>query len=409
MPTPQNDPSAAALGGIRILDLTSVIFGPYASLILADYGADVIKVESPAGDSTRYTGPSLDPELSAIFLGANRNKRSLVLDLKQANAREALLRLVDQADVFIHSMRPQKMAKLGLDHATLLARNPKLVYAGLYGFSEDGAYAGMPAYDDTIQGLSGIADMMARQSGTPRYLPTIAADKTCGMTAAHAILAALFQRERTGKGQFVEIPMFESMVSYNLVEHFYGRHLTGQNETPGYPRTLSPYRKPYKTSDGYVCLMPYTDAHWQRFFTAGGRPELAADPRFANISARTRNIDALYAAVDALVESNSTAFWLELCNRQEIPATRVNTLNDLETDPHLQSVGFFANLTSATGDNYRFTRSPVKLQNSVVEPRMPPRLGEHSGEVLREAGLDAQTIETLLKQGAARAQEPEKS
>jgi len=207
-------PKTAALAGIRILDLTSIVFGPYASQILADYGAEVIKIESPEGDSTRNTGPRHEQGMSAIFLGVNRNKKSVCLNLKDAQAREALLKLVDTADVFMHSVRPQKMAALGLDQETLLQRNPRLVYAGLHGFGNGGAYAGQPAYDDIIQGLSGVADLMTMQTGTPRYLPIIAADKNCGVAAAHAILAALFQRERTGEGQFVEIPMFETMTAY---------------------------------------------------------------------------------------------------------------------------------------------------------------------------------------------------
>lgn len=262
----------SALGGVRILDLTSVVFGPYASQILADYGADVIKVEAPAGDSTRHTGPAQEPGLAVIFLGLNRNKRSIVLDLKQAAARQALLTMADQADVLMHSMRPAKMAALGLDPDTLCGRNPRLVYAGLYGFGAGGAYDGRPAYDDIIQGLSGLADLVDRQTGAPRYLPTVAADKTCGLIAAHAILAALFQRERTGAGQQLEVPMFESMASYALVEHYYGRHLADEPGEAGYPRVLTPWRRPCKTADGHVCLMPYTDAHWRDFFIAAERP-----------------------------------------------------------------------------------------------------------------------------------------
>lgn len=396
---------AAALDGVRILDLTSVVFGPYASQILADYGADVIKVEAPGGDSTRHTGPSQEPGLAAIFLGLNRNKRSIVLDLKQASARQALLTMVDQADVLMHSMRPAKMAALGLDPATLCARNPRLVYAGLYGFGEGGAYDGRPAYDDIIQGLSGFADLVDRQTGTPRYLPTVAADKTCGLIAAHAILAALFQRTRTGVGQQLEVPMFESMASYVLVEHFYGRHLAAQPGEPpgqaGYPRVLTPWRRPCQTADGHVCLMPYTDAHWRDFFNAVERPDLARDARFADISARTRHIEALYELLAGIVAAHGTGHWLALCERLEIPAAPVNRLQDLETDPHLQSVDFFVPLQSASGARYRFPRNPVRLQASSVPATMPPRLGEHTLDVLRQAGLDDAQIRALLETGAA--------
>ncbi|RAP60099.1 acetyl-CoA acetyltransferase [Achromobacter sp. HZ01] len=391
-----------ALGGVRVLDLSSVVFGPYASQILADYGADVVKVEAPAGDSTRRTGPAQEPGLAAIFLGLNRNKRSIVLDLKQPSAREALLALADQADVLMHSMRPAKMEALGLGPETLCARNPRLVYAGLYGFGAGGAYDGRPAYDDIIQGLSGLADLVDRQTGTPRYLPTVAADKTCGLVAAHAILAALFQRERTGRGQQLEVPMFESMASFALVEHYYGRHLRDEPGEAGYPRALTPNRRPCRTADGHICLMPYTDAHWRGFFIAAGRPDLAEDPRFADISARTRNIEALYELQAGIVAAHDTAYWLALCERLEIPAARINRLQDLENDPHLQSVDFFVPLESACGSRYRFVRNPVRMQHSQVPPAMPPRLGEHTREVLRQAGLDDARIDALLETGAAR-------
>ncbi|HYG43859.1 MAG TPA: CoA transferase [Bordetella sp.] len=395
--TPEN----SALAGVRVLDLTSIVFGPYAAQILADYGADVIKIEPPEGDSTRRTGPQQEPGLAAVFLGINRNKRSIVLDLKQAGARDALLALVDGADVLMHSMRPAKMARLGLDPRTLCARNPRLVYAGLYGFGEGGAYAGQPAYDDIVQGLAGVADITQRQGGTARYLPTIAADKTCGQVAAHAILAALFQRERTGLGQHLEVPMFESMASYLLVEHFYGRHLQDTPGPAGYPRVLAPWRRPYQTADGLLCMMPYTDAHWRRFFTETGHAGLASDGRFADIGARTRHIDALYEQVGGIVAGHGTAYWLALCLRLEIPAAPVNRLEDLEHDPHLQSVDFFVPLQSAAGHRYRFVRNPVRLQRSDVAPAMPPRLGEHTRQILQQAGLDPGQIERLLASGAA--------
>ena len=394
--------TTSALEGIKILDLTSVVFGPYASQILADYGAEVIKVESPEGDSTRNTGPRLEEGLSAIFLGVNRNKKSICLNLKDPAAREALLKLVDTADVLMHSVRPQKMAALGLDHETLLARNPKLIYAGLHGFGNGGAYSGRPAYDDIIQGLSGIADIMTIQSGTPRYLPTIAADKTCGVAAAHAILAALFQRERTGKGQFIEIPMFETMTSYVLVEHLYGHHLPGHSDEIGYPRVLTEWRKPYQTADGYVCMMPYTDKHWQTFFSQSGYPQFAADERFTTISKRTLHIAELYELAGEIVSKHPTSHWLAFCDKHEIPAAAANKLEDLESDPHLQSVGFFANIQNDAGHHYRFTRSPIRMEHSHVDPAMAPRLGEHTRQTLIDGGLSAEIVDKMLASGAAR-------
>ena len=282
------------LQGVRVLDLSAIVLGPYASQILADYGADVIKIEPPEGDSTRFTGPTTERGMGAIFMGVNRGKRSAVLDLKREEGRSALMKLIDTADVLMHSIRPQKLASLGIEPAAVLARNPRMVYVGLHGFGEDGPYGGLPAYDDIIQGLSGCAALMQRQTGEPQYFPTIAADKTSALIAAHAILAALFRRERTGQGGYVEVPMFESMVAFNMVEHFYGLHFEPALAAPGYPRVLAPWRRPYKTTDGYLCAMPYTDAHWKRFFGEAGTPEVAADPRFASIGERTKNIEALY-------------------------------------------------------------------------------------------------------------------
>ncbi len=388
------------LQGVRILDLSAVVLGPYASQTLAEYGADVIKIEPPEGDSTRRTGPSTEPGMGAIFLGVNRGKRSVVLDLKRADAREALLKLVDGCDVLMHSIRPQKLAAIGLDPDTLLQRNPRLVYVGLHGFAEDGPYGGMPAYDDIIQGLSGCAGLMERQGGTPLYFPTIAADKTSGLVATHAILAALFRRERTGKGGYVEVPMLESMVSFNLTEHFYGHQFDPPLADTGYPRLFAKHRKPYRTADGYLCAMPYTDAHWKRFFVEGGMPEAAADPRFANIAERTRNIDALYTLAAQVLETRTTDSWLETFSRLEVPASRMNRLEDLVLDPHLKATGFFKTIEDPRMGTLRFPGAPVRIDRRQLPVRMAPRLGEHTHQVLREAGIDALTTTDPVPQGA---------
>ena len=380
--------STLPLAGVRVLDLSAVIFGPLATQTLADYGADVIKIEPPEGDSTRHTGPDKEHGMSTVFLGANRNKRSVVLDLKRDQDRAALLTLVDTADVFVHSMRPQKLAKLGIDPETLLARNPRLVYAGLHGFAEGGPYAGRPAYDDIVQGIAGNAALMQRQTGQPGYFPTIAADKTCAQIAAHAILAALFKRERTGKGGFVEVPMFESMVAFNLVEHLYGEHFDPPLAPPGYPRVMAAWRRPYQTSDGFVCAMPYTNAHWQRFFTETGHADHASDARFANISERTKHIEPLYQITGGILRTRSTAEWLALFERLEIPASRVNQLEDLAHDPHLAATGFFETVRDDKMGALRFTAVPVKFDGARAPVSMPPRLGEHTDEVLREAGIE---------------------
>jgi crotonobetainyl-CoA:carnitine CoA-transferase CaiB-like acyl-CoA transferase len=379
------------LQGIRVIDLSAVVLGPYASQNLADYGADVIKVEPPEGDSTRHTGPSTEVGMGAIFLGVNRGKRSIVLDLKRPAAREALLRLVDTADVLMHSIRPQKLAAIGLDPQALMARNPRLVYVGLHGFGEAGPYRGRPAYDDIIQGMSGSAALMERQTGQPQYFPTIAADKTCGLVATHAILAALFARERTGQGSYVEVPMFETMAAFNLVEHWYGHHFDPPQAGCGYPRLFAPHRKPYRTTDGFLCVMPYTDAHWRRFFTEAGRADAAADARFASMAERTHNIDALYRLAAEILATRSTADWVQTCERLEIPAARVNRLEDLEQDPHLQATGFFRTIEDPAMGTLRFPGPPMRIDRQPLPVRMAPRLGEHTAELLREIGAVQET------------------
>lgn len=370
------------LKGIRVIDLTTVAMGPLASQWLGDFGAEVIKVESPAGDSTRQTGPTVEAGMAAMFLSTNRNKKSVVLDLTQAADREALHRLVDDADVFMHNIRPQKLGKLGLEPKTLTRRNPRLIYAGLHGFGATGPYGGRPAYDDIIQGLSGCAELMRRQTGEPQYFPTIAADKTTGIIAAMAILAALTGRASSGRGAVVEIPMFECMAGFNLVEHLYGRQFAPPRGEMGYPRVLSTHRRPYRTSDGFICMMPYTDAHWSAFFDAAGAPHHASDPRFGDITARTTNIDALYALAADLIVRRSTGYWLAACEQTAIPASPVLSLDELVDDPHLNAVGFFSKLHDPALGELCMPGVPVLFDGERPPVAMPPRLGEHSREIL---------------------------
>lgn len=384
------------LSGIRVVDLSTVVMGPYASQWLADLGAEVIKVETPEGDSTRRTGPATEDGMSAIFLGVNRSKKSVVLNLKQPAAQAALHRLLETADVFLHSMRPQKLGKLDLDPASVMARHPQLVYVSLLGFAEDGPYGGRPAYDDIIQGLCGNAALMAAQTGTVRYFPTISADKTSGLVAALSISAALAGRERNGgKGGMVEVPMFESMVAFNLVEHLYGQHFEPPRATAGYPRVLAPLRRPYQTADGYVCMMPYTDTHWRDFFQAAGRDDLAADARFIGIAARTRHIETLYEITGELVRERSTADWLALCETLQIPVARVNDLDELVDDPHLRATGFFDQVDDPAMGTLRFPGAPVRFDGERAHAAVPPRLGEHTREVLGGVGLSDTEIDAL--------------
>ncbi|MEZ5650152.1 MAG: CoA transferase [Burkholderiaceae bacterium] len=396
-----NSPTRPPLAGLRIVDLSTVIFGPFASQTLADYGADVIKVEHPEGESTRFTGPAPERGLSAIFMGANRNKRSLALDLKRSEARAALLALIDTADVFMHSMRPQKLLALGLDSRSLLARRPSLIYANLVGFASDGPYAGRPAYDDIVQGLSGNADLMSRTGGAPAYFPMVAADKVSSLVAVHGIMAALLRRARDGVGGVVEIPMFEATSAFNLVEHWYGGTWERSPGPVGYPRALARWRRPLATRDGFVCMLPYTDAQWLRFFTECGEPALARDPRFANIEARTANVEALYAEAGRLAATRSTQAWLDACERLEIPCAPMNRLEDLPSDPHLSATGFFESHHEPGLGTLTMPGFPVTLDGERMRLQRAPRLGEHTRTILSEAGLDAGAIDALTASGAA--------
>ena len=395
--------SQLPLEGLRIVDASVVVMGPYASQWLADLGAEVIKVESPEGDSTRYTGPGHEHGMSALFLGVNRNKKSVVIDLKKPDGPKALRQLIATADVFMHSMRPQKLPAVGLDPESLMAEFPRLVFAGLHGFTASGPYGGKPAYDDIIQGLSGNAALMAQQSGVARYFPSIAADKTSGLVAAMAILAAVMKRQTTGQGGMVEVPMFESMVAFNLVENFYGEHFEPALSAPGYPRVLADWRRPYRTLDGHVCMMPYTNAHWQKFFVGVDRSDLAVDARFASMSARTQHIEALYETTGHIVSQHTTAHWLTLCERLEIPAARMNTLADLKSDPHLQATNFFAQLQDSAMGALRFPGVPVLFDGERPPVNGVPRLGEHTHAVFDQAGVAADTVSAWIANGTVQA------
>ncbi len=392
------------LDGIRVLDLSSVILGPLATQIMGDLGADVIKIEAPEGDTTRRTGPGRSDDMAALFLGVNRNKRSAVLDLKQEGARSALWRLIERADVFVHSIRPQKIARLGFDHGAVLAANPRIVYAGLHGYLSEGPYAGAPAYDDVIQGQSGSADLMARLVGEPRYMPTIMADKTCALVAAYSVMAALVHRERTGQGQFVEIPMFETMAAFNLTEHLYGLSFAPPEGTAGYPRVLASWRRPYRTRDGHVCMLAYTDDQWRRFWQAVDKAERAEDPRFRNLASRNDNIEELYRLAGECFVARNSADWLALLAGLDIPAAPITAIEDLPKDPHLRAVGFFEAAEHPTEGGIVMPGIPVRFAASPgAIDRLQPKLGEHSAEVLAEAGLGEKEIAALFESGAASA------
>ena len=392
---------AGPLAGISVLDLTSVVAGPLATQMLGDMGADVIKIEAPEGDAPRHTGPSRSPNMAALYMGLNRSKRSLVLDLKQPAAANALWRLIAKADVFVHSMRPQKVEKLGFDHQTVCAKNPRLVYAALHGYRDGGPYSGLPAYDDVIQGQSGIAALMS-VGGEPRYAPTILADKISALAISNAVTTALFARERTGSGQFVEIPMFEQLVWFVLAEHLFGHNFVPPMGALGYTRVTGAWRRPYKTKDGHLCMMAYTERHWRKFWPAVGKPELCDDPRFSTIAARSHNVVALYELAGACLAERTTDEWIALLRGLEIPCAKMASLDDLLTDPQLTATGFFKHAHHPTEGDILYTDLPVRFSGSTsTEQRLQPRLGEHSFEVLREAGLSESEIKALAAAGAA--------
>ncbi len=392
---------AGPLSGVRILDLTAVVAGPWATQMLGDMGADVIKIESPDGDTTRYTGPARSPDMAALYMGLNRSKRGLVLDLKQDGAKAALWKLIARADVFAHSMRPQAIAKLGFGHETVCARNPRLIYAALHGYRGGGPYSGQPAYDDVIQGQSGVAALMSEIAGEPRYAPTILADKTTALTLVGAITAALYAREQTGRGQFVEVPMFEQMVAFVMAEHLFGHCLRPPSGRLGYTRVLGTWRRPYKTKDGHICMMAYTERHWRKFWAMVGKPEVCDDPRFNSIAARSHNIVALYELVGACFLERTTDEWLARLRELEIPSARMSSLDDLMTDPQLKASGFFRAATHPSEGDILFADLPTRFSDGTATGvRLQPRLGEHSLEILREAGVSESEIKALLASGA---------
>ena len=388
------------LAGIRVVDLTTVVLGPFATQLLGDMGADVIKVESPDGDNCRWIGPSRSEGMGSYFAMLNRNKRSVVLNLKQPAARNALLRLVDRADVFVHNMRLGAVERLGLGYAALAARNPRLVHACASGFRKDSSRQEHPAFDDMIQAMSGLAALNAGPDGAPRYVPSVVVDKLTGQMLASMIGMALFHRERTGQGQDVHVPMLETMLSFLLVEHMWGAVLDRPELGLGYPRMLTPHRRPYATRDGYISVIAVSDAHWSRLFEAMGRAALIDDARFATIAARSDNVDALYAVLAEGMRERTTAEWLAVLGRLDIPCGPVNTLENLLTDEYLRETAFFQRMRHPLDGDVMVTAIPAHLGASPPSVRrLWPALGEHTHEVLREIGCDEHEIRSIT--GAA--------
>ena len=391
------------LQGIRVIDLTSVVMGPFATYQLGALGADVIKVEPPEGETVRHIAPARNPGMGGMFLNVNREKRSLALDLKKPEARVALDRVIATADVLVHNMRRPAARKLGIDPETLRAKHPKLIHCAAIGFGKDGEYANDGAYDDVVQGLSGFAAVNARADGAPRYVPQIVVDKISGLFIVEGVLAALLHRERSGEALAFEVPMMECATHFLMVEHLSGMIFDPPLSGPGYRRLLNPYRRPYPTKDGFIGVLPYAPKHWVKFMEVVGRPDVAAQPWFGDPVARSERIHELCQVIDEAMPAKTTAEWLDLLRVADIPCGPINTLEDLFDEPHLTSSGFFRTERHPSEGNLKTTRHPIDFASvGETEPRPAPRLGEHGREVLGEAGLSDAEIEALAASGALR-------
>ncbi len=394
---------AGPLAGVRVLDLTTVILGPFATQILAGLGAEVIKIESPEGDDMRHVVPMHNPGMGHIYLHLNRGKRSLVLDLKHPKAREALLRLVPGADVFISNIRPQALARLNLHYEALSAIQPGLIYVNCCGFSPQGPSAGRPAYDDLLQGTAGMSWLFQQYTGgEPGYAPVALADRVTGLHAAYAVCAALYAREKTGRGQCVDVPMLEAITQFILGDHMAGLTFVPPRGDPGYARFLTRHRRPYRTKDGYLCVLIYNDKQWRSFFAAIGDPEgIERDRRFSTHTNRAASINEVYAWVAETMRTRTTVEWRELLEKADIPNAPMNSPADLLADPQLAATGFLTLEDHPSEGRMHVMGTPTAWSETRPDDSLPaPRLGEHSATLLAEAGYSEEEIWALAAAGA---------
>ena len=390
----------APLKGIKIIDASSILMVPYCTRLLADMGAEIIKVETLSGDNTRYIGPSINKGMAAVFLNINRNKKSISVDLKSADGRLIIYKLIKKSDVFVSNIRKASLEKLKLTHTDFIKINPKIITANAVGFSSKGPYAGLPAFDDTIQAISGMAAYQEIYSDQPSYTSGATADKVTGLMLGMSILSALFNREKNGEGTELEVPMMETMVDFTLVEHLYGYNFLPPKAPPVYPRQSSPNRKPYKTLDGYIAVLPYSDDQWLRFFSIIKKENILKDPKFCSLESRNQNIDELYKILSEELKKRNTSFWIKNLREQDIPATKVNFPKDLFEDEHLERTNFFKVQDHPTEGKLLYPSFPVEFnEDETSEILHAPSLGENTKEILTDLGYSEFEIESFVSKG----------
>lgn len=401
-------PAQGPLAGVKIIDLTAVVLGPLATQILADYGADVIKVEGPEGDMMRNNGVSQNPGMSSIFLAINRNKRSLCIDLKTPQGLQTLQTLIKTADVLVHNMRVRAIERLGLGYDAVKAINPDIVYCAATGFEESGPHRGRPAFDEIAQSASGLVGLqLANQpEAPPQYVPSLIADKTAGVALCNAVLAALFHRERSGQGQYVEVPMLETMAAFMMVENLGGMTFEGNPEPPGYARLLGGGRQPYRTADGYICMLPYSLPHWRAFLASQGMEGLLDELGITDRHSLNAHVRTMYQAVRDITPTQPSAYWLELCARLDMPATPITRLQDLPDHPQFKAVGLFQTAEHPSEGTIRYVRPTTLFAQTPASVRsLAPQVGQHTRDILREAGLSQEQTDALIKAGVLKQRE----
>jgi crotonobetainyl-CoA:carnitine CoA-transferase CaiB-like acyl-CoA transferase len=391
------------LKGIKIIDASSILMVPYCTRLLADMGADVIKIETIEGDNTRFIGPSNNEGMAAVYLSINRNKKSISIDLKSQEGQSIIKKLIKTSDVFVSNIRKAALKRIGLTHSNFVKINPKIITANAVGFSSKGPYAGLPAFDDTIQAISGMAAFQEAYSSQPSYTAGATADKVTGLMLGMAIIGALFKSAKSGKGSEIEVPMMETMVDFTLVEHLYGYNFIPPKAPPIYPRQSSPNRRPYKTLDGYIAVLPSTDNQWLRFCKRMGKEDILIDKKFSSLKFRNENIDLLYSLLSKELEKKTTVYWVKNLKKNDIPAMNVNTPESLFEDEHLKNTQFFKVNNHPTEGKLLYTSFPVDFnEDHNSETIHAPNLGEHTEEILNELGYTKADLKKLASDGVIR-------